>query len=198
MGKFFLLFLLFLSVASPISLSAEESVKINKYSCGIKTRCSQMRSCEEAMFYYKHCGLYYLDGDFDGVPCENLCVGGVAGWIQRSPILKFLINVLIILAFLKWIADKILRIKQAFKQNQSKLKELNPSKAIKAIKDENTYRVKGRTYPLREEFKKYGARWNASERAWEIKGLKLKLLLLNNLREVRSVKFLKEDEVVLK
>jgi hypothetical protein len=34
-----------------------------------------MDSCEEAMFYYKHCGLTYLDGDGDGVPCENLCRG---------------------------------------------------------------------------------------------------------------------------
>lgn len=49
--------------------------KPQKYRCGEKKYCSQMRSCEEAMFYYKVCGLKRLDGDNDGVPCERLC-----GW----------------------------------------------------------------------------------------------------------------------
>ena len=43
------------------------------YTCGEKKYCSEMNSCEEAYFYYKHCGLTYLDGDGDGIPCENLC-----------------------------------------------------------------------------------------------------------------------------
>jgi len=45
----------------------------SKYVCGKKYYCSQMESCEEAMFYYTVCGLKRLDGDNDGVPCETLC-----------------------------------------------------------------------------------------------------------------------------
>jgi endonuclease YncB( thermonuclease family) len=45
----------------------------SKYVCGKKYYCSQMESCEEAMFYYTVCGLKRLDGDYDGVPCEILC-----------------------------------------------------------------------------------------------------------------------------
>ena len=38
--------------------------------CGSKRYCSEMNSCEEALFYLKQCGLTSLDGDGDGVPCE--------------------------------------------------------------------------------------------------------------------------------
>lgn len=41
--------------------------------CGEKKYCYQMRSCREAMYYYKVCGLDNLDRDHDGVPCEKLC-----------------------------------------------------------------------------------------------------------------------------
>lgn len=42
-------------------------------SCGAKTRCGQMTSCEEARFYLEQCGIRRLDGDGDGTPCESLC-----------------------------------------------------------------------------------------------------------------------------
>jgi micrococcal nuclease len=42
--------------------------------CGKKHQCSQMSSCEEAKFYLHQCGLKSLDGNGDGVPCEELCV----------------------------------------------------------------------------------------------------------------------------
>jgi endonuclease YncB( thermonuclease family) len=42
-------------------------------SCGSKRYCTQMSSCAEAQFYFRHCGLSRLDGDHDGVPCERLC-----------------------------------------------------------------------------------------------------------------------------
>jgi len=32
-----------------------------------------MNTCEEAMFFFEECGDKRLDGDGDGVPCENLC-----------------------------------------------------------------------------------------------------------------------------
>jgi hypothetical protein len=43
------------------------------YTCGTKTKCSEMKSCEEATYFYKTCGLTKLDADKDGVPCESLC-----------------------------------------------------------------------------------------------------------------------------
>lgn len=45
----------------------------SRFRCGEKYYCSQMSSCEEAMFYYTICGLKRLDGDRDGIPCETLC-----------------------------------------------------------------------------------------------------------------------------
>jgi len=47
--------------------------KTTDHRCGTKKFCSQMRSCEEALYYFQRCGLRRLDGDGDGVPCERLC-----------------------------------------------------------------------------------------------------------------------------
>lgn len=43
--------------------------------CGKKRHCAQMTSCDEAHFYLTRCGVKTLDGNKDGVPCENLCAG---------------------------------------------------------------------------------------------------------------------------
>ena len=50
-----------------------KSAQTQKYECGKKRYCSQMTSCEEAIFYYKVCGLKRLDRDRDGIPCEKIC-----------------------------------------------------------------------------------------------------------------------------
>jgi micrococcal nuclease len=42
-------------------------------SCGNKTRCAEMGSCEEAKYYLTQCGVKSLDGDGDGTPCKSLC-----------------------------------------------------------------------------------------------------------------------------
>jgi endonuclease YncB( thermonuclease family) len=42
-------------------------------SCGSKRYCTQMTSCAEAQFHFRQCGLARLDGDRDGIPCEQLC-----------------------------------------------------------------------------------------------------------------------------
>ena len=42
--------------------------------CGSKRHCGQMRSCAEAYFYFRRCGVTTLDGNQDGTPCEDLCV----------------------------------------------------------------------------------------------------------------------------
>ena len=41
--------------------------------CGLKRYCKEMDSCAEASFYLSKCGLTYLDGNGDGVPCNSLC-----------------------------------------------------------------------------------------------------------------------------
>lgn len=45
----------------------------NNASCGAKRYCRQMTSCEEARFFLNVCRVGSLDGDHDGIPCENLC-----------------------------------------------------------------------------------------------------------------------------
>jgi len=42
-------------------------------SCGTKTTCSQMTTCEEAKYFLNNCGVKKLDRDSDGTPCESLC-----------------------------------------------------------------------------------------------------------------------------
>lgn len=57
------------ALANDTSISAK-----NEFSCNIqKTKCSQMRSCAEAKFYYHTCGVARLDRDNDGIPCEKIC-----------------------------------------------------------------------------------------------------------------------------
>lgn len=36
-----------------------------------KVRCPQMRSCAEAVFYINNCPNTRMDGDSDGIPCED-------------------------------------------------------------------------------------------------------------------------------
>ena len=39
--------------------------------CDGRTHCSHMRSCEEAKYFIQHCPNTQMDGDRDGVPCEQ-------------------------------------------------------------------------------------------------------------------------------
>lgn len=43
------------------------------FRCGTKSTCSQMNSCQEAIFFLKQCGVRKLDRNKDGVPCESIC-----------------------------------------------------------------------------------------------------------------------------
>lgn len=43
----------------------------NKFTCDGRTRCSQMKSQEEAIFFLKNCPNTQMDGDNDGAPCED-------------------------------------------------------------------------------------------------------------------------------
>jgi cold shock CspA family protein len=42
-----------------------------RFTCEGKTQCSQMTSCAEAFFYQERCGANAMDGDHDGIPCEQ-------------------------------------------------------------------------------------------------------------------------------
>lgn len=41
------------------------------YRCDGRTHCSQMRSCDEATFFLRNCPGVKMDGNNDGVPCEQ-------------------------------------------------------------------------------------------------------------------------------
>lgn len=58
---------------SPTTLFAEPTQ--TQYSCQGKTYCSQMSSCEEAQFYQSNCSGTKMDGDGDGIPCEDQWCG---------------------------------------------------------------------------------------------------------------------------
>lgn len=61
------------SSSSSSSSSTSSSSSQVGFTCGTKTKCAQMSSCEEAYFYLQTCGLGRLDRDGDGVPCEVIC-----------------------------------------------------------------------------------------------------------------------------
>ena len=41
------------------------------FACDGRIHCSQMRSCEEATYFLQHCPGTKMDGDRDGLPCEQ-------------------------------------------------------------------------------------------------------------------------------
>jgi cold shock CspA family protein len=48
---------------------------VSQFSCEGKQRCPQMQSCEEAVFYLQNCPDVAIDGDHDGIPCEQQWCG---------------------------------------------------------------------------------------------------------------------------
>ena len=52
---------------------APKPVSSSGFKCEGKRYCRHMNSCKEAYFYLNECGLYRLDRDRDGVPCESIC-----------------------------------------------------------------------------------------------------------------------------
>lgn len=51
--------------------NAPAATEANRYQCDGRTHCSQMSSCAEATFFLKHCPGTQMDGDGDGIPCED-------------------------------------------------------------------------------------------------------------------------------
>jgi len=58
----------------PISSPASRSMTVappSQFKCDGRTYCSQMTSCAEATFFLKKCPGVKMDGNNDGVPCEQ-------------------------------------------------------------------------------------------------------------------------------
>lgn len=51
--------------------SGKENNSVSRFKCDGRTFCSQMTSCEEAKFFLKNCPNTKMDGNNDGVPCEE-------------------------------------------------------------------------------------------------------------------------------
>jgi hypothetical protein len=68
------------SFENPIHEKVSEVVRVEKpvtttslrsFECENKVYCNQMSSCEEAKFYLNNCRGVKIDGDRDGIPCEE-------------------------------------------------------------------------------------------------------------------------------
>ncbi|MBK7251324.1 MAG: excalibur calcium-binding domain-containing protein [Gammaproteobacteria bacterium] len=57
------------------SLDSNETGRSDSFSCDGRQYCSQMRSCAEATYFLEHCPNVKMDGDHDGVPCEQQWCG---------------------------------------------------------------------------------------------------------------------------
>lgn len=59
------------AAVAPAPLSSQTG---QPFKCDGREHCRQMRSCEEATFFIRHCPNTKMDGNNDGVPCEQqLC-----------------------------------------------------------------------------------------------------------------------------
>lgn len=59
------------SKAALVGDPAAPSPNVIAFRCDGRTHCSQMTSCAEATFFLKNCPGVKMDGDHDGVPCEE-------------------------------------------------------------------------------------------------------------------------------
>ncbi|WP_203140482.1 excalibur calcium-binding domain-containing protein [Marinobacter mangrovi] len=54
-----------------IQYSTADTVPNSRFSCDGRQYCGQMTSRAEAEFFTRHCPNTKMDGDHDGIPCEN-------------------------------------------------------------------------------------------------------------------------------
>ena len=57
-----------LEIAAPVTI---QSAPEGQFKCDGRTYCSQMTSCAEATYFLKTCPGTKMDGDNDGIPCEQ-------------------------------------------------------------------------------------------------------------------------------
>jgi hypothetical protein len=51
--------------------SVKENNSVSRFKCDGRTFCSQMTSCDEAKFFLTNCPNTKMDGNNDGIPCEE-------------------------------------------------------------------------------------------------------------------------------
>jgi hypothetical protein len=56
---------------TPSTSSAKPTKPARNFSCDGRQYCSQMRSKAEAEYFVRNCPNTKMDGDHDGIPCEN-------------------------------------------------------------------------------------------------------------------------------
>jgi cold shock CspA family protein len=67
------------SLMSPARTAAPE-IPSPPFHCDGRKHCSQMSSCSEAKMFLRNCPGMEMDGDNDGIPCEQqLCTGPLGG-----------------------------------------------------------------------------------------------------------------------
>ncbi|WP_320407636.1 MULTISPECIES: excalibur calcium-binding domain-containing protein [Marinobacter] len=49
----------------------DEAKRVTSFQCDGRQHCSQMTSRSEAEFFIRNCPNTKMDGDGDGIPCEN-------------------------------------------------------------------------------------------------------------------------------
>lgn len=54
-----------------IAAQQGDQIASSKFRCDGRTHCSQMTSCAEATFFLRNCPNVQMDGNYDGVPCEQ-------------------------------------------------------------------------------------------------------------------------------
>jgi len=62
------------SAAEELPLEVESSAagpETSGFRCDGRTHCSQMASCAEATYFLRRCPGVKMDGDRDGIPCEE-------------------------------------------------------------------------------------------------------------------------------
>lgn len=66
------------SVMTPAPASAPE-FRVPAFQCDGRKHCGQMTSCSEAKLFLKNCPGMEMDGDGDGIPCEQQWCTGIFG-----------------------------------------------------------------------------------------------------------------------
>ncbi|ALF58669.1 hypothetical protein AOC03_00265 [Psychrobacter urativorans] len=59
------------ALTTPMTTATNTSPNTPSFTCDGRQHCSQMKSCEEATYFIKHCPNTKMDGNNDGIPCED-------------------------------------------------------------------------------------------------------------------------------
>lgn len=57
--------------AAPTAITPEKGTTATSFRCDGRTHCSQMSSCAEAKWFINHCPGTKMDGNNDGIPCQE-------------------------------------------------------------------------------------------------------------------------------